>query len=149
MSGKTRASPFLTRRELLSFLGSAPLIGLAGTGCGSDEPVHSGSESGPWPGISVADSRFGHWRLENRVPAFVYDADHQAMPEAEWERFLLPPTRRHWMPISARNRERCFDHPKYSRAYVIVSRSRVRVIPTKQFRRSSCISRLSAPLLIA
>jgi hypothetical protein len=97
VSGKTRASPRVTRRELLSLFGSAPLIGLSG--CGSDEPV---PDSGPSPPISLTLSRFGHWRLESGVPEFVYDADHEAIPEAEWNRFLLPPTRRHWILIGNR-----------------------------------------------
>ena len=85
----------------MSLLGSAPWWGLAGTGCGSDENITAG-DANPWPGISPSDSRFGYWRLENGVPVFVYDADHEAMPEAEWDPFSFPPTRRHWLLIGNR-----------------------------------------------
>jgi hypothetical protein len=81
----------------LALVGSAPVLSLAA--CGSDEDV---AGAGPWPGISVSDSRFGYWRLDSGVPVFVYDADHESMPEAEWERFSLPPTRRHWLLIGNR-----------------------------------------------
>jgi hypothetical protein len=101
VSNGSRASGLVTRRKLLSFLGSAPLLGLGAAGCGTDEAV-AGGDTGAWPGISPSDSRFGHWRLEHGLPVFVYDADHQTMPEAEWERFLLPPTRRHWVVIGNR-----------------------------------------------
>jgi hypothetical protein len=89
----------LTRRDCLLLLGSAPLVGLGLAGCGSDEPGWD-VVIGPWPGVRADASRFGRWQLEGNVPVFVYDADHTALPE--WDRFGLPPTRRHWILVGNR-----------------------------------------------
>ena len=51
-------------------------------------------------------------------------------------------------PISERKRLGRRGQPEYSFAKVSVKVSCVRVIATKQFRRSSCMSRLSAPFLM-
>jgi hypothetical protein len=53
------------------------------------------------------------------------------------------------IPISPRNREGCFVQPKTWAEKVRVRLSWARVMATKQFRRSSCISRELSPFLTA
>src|SRR5699024_2311496 len=52
------------------------------------------------------------------------------------------------IPISYKKRDGFFDQPLYFPANVIVKVSLVRVIATKQFRRSSCISWLPSPFFL-
>jgi hypothetical protein len=59
-----------------------------------------GNALGGCPGD--APSRFGHWSTRDGLPAFVYDADQDALPEAEWDPLLSPPTRRHWVMLGNR-----------------------------------------------
>ena len=49
-----------------------------------------------------AASRFGQWSTREGLPAFVYDADQDTLPEAEWDPLLSPPTRRHWVMLGNR-----------------------------------------------
>lgn len=51
---------------------------------------------------STVDSRYGHWVLRAGLPAFVYDADQDAIPEAEWDPITAPRTRRHWVMLGNR-----------------------------------------------
>lgn len=44
-------------------------------------------------------SPYGRWVRRNGVPAFVYTADQDALPEAEWDPILAPKTRRHWLMV--------------------------------------------------
>ena len=83
----------------MSILGTLPVLASA-AGCGSDEPLALDTGPDPWPGLDVTASRFGGWRLEDGLPVFVYDADHEALPA--WERFILPPTKRHWILLGNR-----------------------------------------------
>ena len=45
---------------------------------------------------------YGHWVARIGVPAFVYDADQDALPAAEWDPILSPRTRRHWVMVGNR-----------------------------------------------
>jgi hypothetical protein len=47
-------------------------------------------------------SVFGHWRDDQGLPAFVYDADHSTLPEALWDPVDRPPTRRHFHVLGNR-----------------------------------------------
>ncbi|MFA5788128.1 MAG: hypothetical protein WDA71_14290, partial [Actinomycetota bacterium] len=47
-------------------------------------------------------SLFGRWSQEQGLPVFVYEADHEVMPEAEWDPIVEPKTRRHWLVIGNR-----------------------------------------------
>ncbi|MFA5785367.1 MAG: hypothetical protein WDA71_00035 [Actinomycetota bacterium] len=47
-------------------------------------------------------SRFGSWSEEQGLPVFAYQADHEALPEAEWDPITEPKTRRHWLSIGNR-----------------------------------------------
>jgi len=54
------------------------------------------------PMVSAAlggSSRYGHWVVRGGLPAFVYSADQDALPEAEWDPILAPKTRRHWLMV--------------------------------------------------
>ncbi|MDX2167866.1 MAG: hypothetical protein SF182_12405 [Deltaproteobacteria bacterium] len=48
---------------------------------------------------SRAGSLYGHWTRRAGVPVFVYSADQDALPEAEWDPILTPKTRRHWVMV--------------------------------------------------
>ncbi len=50
----------------------------------------------------MTESRFGRWVTRDDLPAFEYDADQDAAPEAEWDPIQAPPTRRHWVLIGNR-----------------------------------------------
>jgi hypothetical protein len=52
--------------------------------------------------LDLQASRFGRWTIRNDLPAFVYDADQDSLPEAEWDPLLYPPTRRHWLMLGNR-----------------------------------------------
>jgi len=56
--------------------------------------------AGGGPGKTM--SRFGHWSTEAGLPVFVYDADQEVIPEAEWDPVVAPKTRRHWVAIGNR-----------------------------------------------
>src|SRR5687767_10284751 len=94
---KRSRAPTFPRRQLLTLAG-APLLGFL-PACGADEPL-SAAGGEPWPGLRLDASRFGRWRLERGLPAFVYTADHEAL--AAWDRFVLPPTLRHFLLIGNR-----------------------------------------------
>ncbi len=47
-------------------------------------------------------SLYGHWSARDGVPAFVYDADHETLPAAEWDPVVAPRTRRHWVMLGNR-----------------------------------------------
>lgn len=44
-------------------------------------------------------SDFGHWRQDNSLPVFRYDADQDALLSAEWDPKTAPLTRRHWIMV--------------------------------------------------
>ncbi len=44
-------------------------------------------------------SLYGEWVMRAGVPAFVYDGDQDALPEAEWDPTIGPRTRRHWVVV--------------------------------------------------
>jgi hypothetical protein len=44
-------------------------------------------------------SRYGTWVTRDGMPAFVYDADQDTIPEAEWDPTIGPRTRRHWIMV--------------------------------------------------
>lgn len=51
---------------------------------------------------TTVDSRYGRWVLRGGLPAFLYDADQDAIPEAEWDPIIGPRTRRHWVMLGNR-----------------------------------------------
>src|SRR5262249_15382723 len=44
-------------------------------------------------------SLYGRWVTRAGLPAFVYDGDQDALPEAEWDPTIGPRTRRHWVML--------------------------------------------------
>lgn len=52
--------------------------------------------------IDPGTSRYGRWIVQDGLPAFAYDVDQDALPEAEWDPILAPKTRRHWVMIGNR-----------------------------------------------
>jgi hypothetical protein len=54
------------------------------------------------PSATEQASAYGSWVEESGLPCFAYAADHEAMPAAEWDRFVRPPTRRHWLMVGNR-----------------------------------------------
>jgi hypothetical protein len=48
------------------------------------------------------ESRYGRWVLRGGLPAFLYDADQDAIPAAEWDPIVGPRTRRHWVMLGNR-----------------------------------------------
>src|SRR5215470_6545603 len=60
------------------------------------------AERGRARGAAVNVGLYGHWVARTGVPAFVYDADQDALPAAEWDPILSPRTRRHWLMIGNR-----------------------------------------------
>src|SRR5262249_32133851 len=42
---------------------------------------------------------YGRWTVRDGLPAYVYDADQDSLPGAEWDPLLAPPTRRHWIMV--------------------------------------------------
>ncbi|HEY6561069.1 MAG TPA: hypothetical protein VI072_27525 [Polyangiaceae bacterium] len=87
----------LTRRELLLGVGSSSLLSMTTHSCSDERMKRRGAL-----GLPTHLSTYGEWRLQNGLPVFVYDADHEALPEAEWQRFVRPPTRRHWVVLGNR-----------------------------------------------
>lgn len=85
-----------TRREFLetgalALFTSAAWPALSGCGhssAGGLDPVVTG--------VEARYSAFGFWSVEEGLPVFIYDADHETLPEAEWDPIIRPRTRRHW-----------------------------------------------------
>ncbi|MEO8602628.1 MAG: hypothetical protein ABI629_08635, partial [bacterium] len=44
-------------------------------------------------------SRYGRWVTRGGLPAFLYSADQDTSPDAEWDPILAPKTRRHWVMV--------------------------------------------------
>src|SRR6185369_2391789 len=44
-------------------------------------------------------SPYGRWVSRHGVPAFVYDADQETLPGAEWDPIIAPRTRRNWLLV--------------------------------------------------
>ncbi|MCW5889205.1 MAG: hypothetical protein KIT14_01495 [bacterium] len=59
-----------------------------------------------WPAAAASgggsDGRWGRWVVRGGLPAFVYLADQEAVPEAEWDPIAAPRTRRHWVMLGNR-----------------------------------------------
>ena len=53
-------------------------------------------------GADASVSRYGRWQTRANLPAFAYIADQDALPEAEWDPIIGPPTRRHWALVGNR-----------------------------------------------
>jgi hypothetical protein len=47
-------------------------------------------------------SLYGRWVMRAGLPAFVYDADQEALAAAEWDPIIAPRTRRHWVMVGNR-----------------------------------------------
>ncbi|MBM4270186.1 MAG: hypothetical protein FJ144_26880 [Deltaproteobacteria bacterium] len=92
----------LTRRELLESMAAGVAASAAwGTlgGCG-----RSGSGSAQ-PVVDDVDPRaslYGRWEVQDGLPVFAYTADHETLPEAEWDPVLRPRTRRQWHMLGNR-----------------------------------------------
>src|SRR5690242_3187734 len=52
--------------------------------------------------IDPRGSLYGRWIVRDGLSAFVYDLDQEAEPQAEWDPFLSPPTRRNWLMVGNR-----------------------------------------------
>ncbi|HEV7731852.1 MAG TPA: hypothetical protein VGR62_06805 [Candidatus Binatia bacterium] len=52
--------------------------------------------------VDTGTSRYGRWVRRHGLPAFSYEADQEALPEAEWDPVLAPRTRRHWTMLGNR-----------------------------------------------
>jgi hypothetical protein len=52
--------------------------------------------------IDPGRSPYGRWIERDGLPAFVYDADQDSLPFAEWDPILAPRTRRHWTMLGNR-----------------------------------------------
>ncbi len=50
------------------------------------------------PGASL----YGRWIRRGHLPAFVYVADQDSLPAAEWDPVIAPRTRRHWLMVGNR-----------------------------------------------
>ena len=48
-------------------------------------------------------SLYGEWSERDGIPFFEYDADQDALPEAEWDPIQGPRTRRHWVLVGNRS----------------------------------------------
>jgi hypothetical protein len=48
-------------------------------------------------------SLYGEWSERDGLPFFQYDADQEALPEAEWDPIQGPKTRRHWTLLGNRS----------------------------------------------
>ena len=48
-------------------------------------------------------SLYGEWSTRGGLPVFVYRADHDVLPEAEWDPIQALPTRRHWVMVGNRS----------------------------------------------
>jgi hypothetical protein len=54
------------------------------------------------PSAEPRASLYGRWVWRGGLPAFVYDADQEALDAAEWDPIVGPPTRRHWIMVGNR-----------------------------------------------
>src|SRR4051812_23473025 len=55
-------------------------------------------------------SPYGRWTEQHDLPAFLYVADHTALPEAEWDPLVDEPTRRHWVALGNRRIQLVVDN---------------------------------------
>ena len=99
-----------TRREFLrtaSTFAGASLVAPFIPSC-SGEEVSTPGDAAPLdalPGLDLDASTYGHWRpVDGGLAEFVYTADHEGLPAAEWDRLfgILPSTRRHWHLVGNR-----------------------------------------------
>ena len=91
------SDPFVLHRRRflrLAVAGGAALGLPWASGCGDRGDVASTIDPGQSP--------WGRWVLRDELPAFAYEADQDALPFAEWDPILAPPTRRHWLMLGNR-----------------------------------------------
>jgi len=84
------------RRFLRLAAASGAALGLPWAACG-DRTI-----DGDGVIVDPRDSAYGRWVVRDDLPAFVYDADQDALPFATWDPVLAPPTRRHWTMLGNR-----------------------------------------------
>jgi hypothetical protein len=60
------------------------------------DAVHNSLAACP---VDLDASLFGDWSKRDGLPVFVYDADQDTLPEAEWDPITAPVTRRHWVML--------------------------------------------------
>src|SRR2546428_8804636 len=91
----------MRRRAFLRLLllgGSAVVTPRRSAGAGE------GGASRQAPGVKVDPraSLYGRWVTRAGLPAFVYEADQEALAAAEWDPIIAPRTRRHWLMVGNR-----------------------------------------------
>jgi hypothetical protein len=86
--------------RLTALSGSAAALPSWFLGCGGGEDRTASRL--PDLEVSPGSSAYGRWILRDGLPAFVYDADQETLPGAEWDPILAPPTRRHWLMVGNR-----------------------------------------------
>jgi hypothetical protein len=69
-------------------------------GCSDSEDSMGSASTDQW--IDPRKSAYGHWAMRGDMPAFVYTADHESLPTAEWDPIIAPRTRRHWLMVGNR-----------------------------------------------
>jgi len=93
----------MRRRDFLhlTVLGGAAMTASSWTlGCGD----RTGGAAPGLDGLTVEPraSLYGKWALRAGLPAFVYEADQDALAAAEWDPIIAPPTRRNWLMVGNR-----------------------------------------------
>lgn len=87
---------FLHRRRFLR------LAAAGGAALGLPWAAACGDRSPAADAVDPRQSPYGRWVERDGLPAFAYDADQDALPFAEWDPILAPPTRRHWVMLGNR-----------------------------------------------
>jgi len=90
------AALLLRRRRFLQ------LAAAGGAALGLPWATACGDRSSGADAIDPRESPYGRWVVCDGLPAFAYDADQDALPFAEWDPILAPPTRRHWTMLGNR-----------------------------------------------
>ncbi|WP_394823056.1 GH36-type glycosyl hydrolase domain-containing protein [Pendulispora albinea] len=97
------------RRHFLNLLAYGGTAATSHWAFGCHFPVGSSAESGsPESRLALdalqpaAPSPYGHWETRYGIAAFVYDADQDSLPFAEWDPISMPRTRRHWVMMGNR-----------------------------------------------
>ena len=76
------------------------LMVLGGSALGSPRTLRAAGRGSMRPDAGA--SPYGRWVRRAGLPAFVYEADQDAFPGAEWDPILAPRTRRHWIMVGNR-----------------------------------------------
>ncbi len=89
----------MNRRRFLGLLayGGAATLAPWTFGCQSAAPAANEEEA-----LAAGSSPYGRWVNRFGAPAFVYDADQDALPGAIWDPIAGPLTRRHWLMVGNR-----------------------------------------------